>query len=152
MTSRVLIITIGDQQIFVNKKDLRGVDLSSLKINFDGYVVIRNKLLHRIIMNPPPNMQIDHINKNKLDNRRCNLRICTNSENQMNRGKTKANTTGFKGVNRDKRRKRKNYRAQIKANKKSYYLGSFDKPDEAGLAYIKAAKQFHGKFARTDDA
>jgi len=151
MTSKVLIIIIGDQQILIDKKDLKGIDLSNLRITDGGYVVVGGEYLHRIIMKPPVNMQIDHKNKNKLDNRRCNLRVCTNSENCMNRGKTRINTTGYKGVNKDKRRKRKNYRARITANNKTYYLGSFEKPEEAGAAYKKAAKQRHGEFARTND-
>jgi hypothetical protein len=96
-------------------------------------------------------MQIDHVNKNTLDNRRSNLRVCTVSENQMNRGKQKNNSTGFKGVNVDKRCKRKKYRAKIAANKKTYYLGNFEKLREAGAAYEKAARQRHGKFARVND-
>jgi len=148
MTAKVIKIVIGDQQILIDRKDLKGIYLSSLRITPAGYAAIGKKLLHRIIMNPPANMQIDHRNKDKLDNRRCNLRVCTNSENQMNRGKTRANTTGFKGVIKDKRYKRRIYRARITANKKTYCLGHFEKPDEAGAAYVKAAKLRHGKFAR----
>jgi len=151
MTSKVLIIIIGDQQILIDRKDLKGIDLFNLRITANGYAAIGDKLLHRIIMNPAANMQVDHKNKNTLDNRRCNLRVCTNSENQMNRGKTRANTTGYKGVNENKRRKNKNYRARITADKKTYYLGNFEKPDEAGAAYKKAVKQRHGKFARVND-
>jgi len=151
MTSKVLTIIIGDQQILIDRKDLKGIDLASLRITADGYAATGEKLLHRIIMNPPTNMQIDHKNKNKLDNRRCNLRVCTHSENQMNRGKTKKNTTGYKGVNEDKRCKRKKYRARIAVDKKTYYLGNFEKPDDAGAAYKKAVKQRHGKFARVND-
>ena len=151
MTSKTLIITIGDQQIFIDRKDLKALDLSALRITADGYAIIGDKLLHRLIMNPPENMQIDHKNKNKLDNRRCNLRICTNSENLMNRGKQRDNTTGFKGVSTDKRCKRKKYRARITADKKTYFLGNFEKPDEAGKAYKKAVKQYHGEFARVND-
>ena len=151
MTSKVLIIIIGDQQILIDKKDLKNVDLSNLRITSNGYVMIGGKFLHRIIMNPPANLQVDHRNKNTLDNRKCNLRICTNSENAMNRGKQKNNYSGFKGVRLDKRRKRKKFRAKITANKIIYHLGSFEKADEARAAYRKAAKQLHGQFARICD-
>jgi hypothetical protein len=102
-------------------------------------------------MNPPADKLIDHKNKNKLDNRRSNLRICTNSENLMNRGKQRNNTIGHKGVSEDKRIKRKKYRARITANKNTHLLGYFEKADEAGAAYKKSVKQYHGRFARTDD-
>ena len=69
----------------------------------------------------------------------------------MNRGKTRANAVGVKGVYRARGSIKKNYRAQIKANKKTYYLGSFEKTDKAGAAYKKAAKQLHGEFARVND-
>ena len=151
MTAKVVKIIVGDQSVIVDRRDLKGLDLSSLRISSSGYAVVGTEFLHRLIMRPPKNMQVDHKNKDKLDNRRCNLRICTVSENAMNRGKTKYNTTGFKGVRSDKRRKRKIYRAQITANKKRYNLGSFEKPEAAGAAYKKAAKIYHGEFARTDD-
>jgi hypothetical protein len=151
MTSKVLKIIVADQEILVDRKDLKGIDFFNLRITIDGYAAIGEKLLHRIIMNPPADMQIDHKNKNTLDNRRCNLRICTNSENQMNRGKTKANTSGYKGVNYEKRSMRKKYRARITANKKTHYLGNFEKAKEAGAAYREAAKTHHGKYARIKD-
>jgi len=151
MTSKVLKIDIEDQIIFVDKRDLKGIDLSLLRISADGHVVIGKKLLHRIIMSPPDNLQIDHINKNTLDNRRCNLRVCTNSENQMNRGKTRSNTSGYKGVNLEKKKQRKKYRARITANKTTHYLGNFEKPADAGKAYKEAAKVHHGEYVRIND-
>jgi len=152
MISKVLIIIINDHKILIDRKDLKGIDLCNLRITTNGYVAVGNELLHRIIMNPPGNLQVDHRNKNPLDNRRTNLRICSNSENQWNRGKTRSNTSGFKGVFRDKRQQKKSYRARITANKEIFNLGSFEKPEQAGAAYKRAAKQHHGKFARTDDA
>jgi len=151
MTSKVLKITFADQEILVDRKDLKGIDLFNLRINVDGYVSVGERLLHRIITNCPDNMQVDHINKNRLDNRRCNLRICTNSQNQMNRGQTKANSTGHKGVNCEKRNKRKKYRARITADKKTHYLGNFEKATDAGKAYREAVKIYHGKFSRIKD-
>jgi hypothetical protein len=146
MTAKVLKIIVGDQEVIIDRKDLKGIDLFNLRITANGYAAIGEKLLHRIIMNPPANMQIDHVNHDTLDNRRCNLRVCTNSENLMNRGKTKSNTSGFKGVNREKRLKRKKYRARITANKKTFYLGNFDDPAQAGEAYQEAAREYHGEF------
>ena len=146
MTAKTVKIVIGDAEILIDRRDLKGIDLSALRITSDGYAIVGRKLLHRIIMNPPPDKQIDHKNKNTLDNRRANLRICTNSENQMNRGKTRANGSGFKGVNLQKRLKRKKYRARITADKKTFYLGNFEDAAEAGSAYRKAAKQHHGEF------
>jgi hypothetical protein len=151
MTAKTIVIKIGDAEILIDRKDLKGVDLSNLRVNREGYAVIGKKLLHRIIMNPPANMQVDHKNKNVLDDRRSNLRICTQAENLWNRGKTKGNTAGFKGVSCERRLKRKKYRARITANKKTYYLGNFEKADDAGAAYKKAARVRHGKFARIKD-
>jgi len=147
MTSKVLKIFIGNEQIFINRKDLKGIDLSQLRITTNGYVAVGKKYLHRLILNPPVNMQVDHKNRNKLDNRRQNLRICTVSQNGMNREKQRNNRSGFKGVDANRRCKKGSYRARITANKKVFYLGSFKNPDEAGEAYKKAARQYHGEFA-----
>src|SRR6476620_8185168 len=54
--------------------------------------------MHRVIMGAKKGEQIDHINQNKLDNRRCNLRFASYAENARNRGKSKRNKSGFKGA------------------------------------------------------
>lgn len=109
--------------------------------------------MHRQIMNAPKDLQVDHINGNKLDNRRSNLRLCNNSQNHQNIGLTKKNTSGFKGVRLDKRKWRnKRWLAEIKTKEKSLFLGYFETKEEAATAYNQAAKKHHGEFARLNDA
>lgn len=94
-----------------------------------------------------PNQQIDHINGNPSDNRIVNLRLATPSENSRNRGKPPHNTTGFKGVSRQRGR----YQALIRIDDgKNKFLGSFTTPEEASAAYNRAALEHHGDFARVD--
>ncbi|WP_252233758.1 HNH endonuclease [Clostridium sp. ZS1] len=83
--------------------------------------------MHRFIMNPPSNKLIDHINGNKLDNRKCNLRIVNKSQNAMNSKKPKNNTSGVKGVYWDKRSKK--WEASIQVNMKKKSLGYFKNKD-----------------------
>ncbi len=101
--------------------------------------------MHRLLLCPPMEMQIDHVNGNKLDNRKSNLRTCTASENQHNQGLQINNTSGYKGViwivSRDL------WRAQIKINSKQIYLGYFKNPNDAARAYNGAAIKLHGEFA-----
>lgn len=91
----------------------------------------------------------DHIDMNKLNNCRVNLRKTDASSNQWNRGKKKTNTTGFKGVSYiNKPHLKKRYTAQIMANRKNYFIGNFLTPEEAHEAYKKAAIELHGEFAK----
>jgi len=145
MTSKILKIVIGDCKIIVDRKSVKNLDLSSLFINAKGYVKLGQKYLHRILMNAPPNMEVDHIDRDKLNNRLSNLRLCTRKQNLRNRSKLKNNSTGFKGV--DFTKETKNYRARIMADNKRIYLGNFKNAAEAGAAYEKAAKKYHGEFA-----
>ena len=102
--------------------------------------------MHRLILGlTDPNIQVDHINGDGLDNRRYNLRACTASENRCNRGKSKNNTSGYKGVCFHKASKR--WRAKIRLKNKFTYLGDFHTPEEAYAAYCKAALELHGEFA-----
>lgn len=103
--------------------------------------------MHRLIMNAPLGVIVDHINGNGLDNRRENLRLCTNAQNLMNRGAQRNNTTGYKGVTWDRREKVKKYCAQIKFHKKTLRLGYFKTPEEAARVYDAKARELFGEFA-----
>ena len=81
--------------------------------------------LSRFLMNCPKNMQIDHINHNTLDNRKCNLRICTNFENQLNKTN---NTSGYVGVTWDKSRNKWYVFCKRK------YIGRFNNIEDAIIA------------------
>ena len=89
--------------------------------------------------------QVDHINGDRIDNRRSNLRHATASQNGRNRGKNKNNTSGHKGVWWNKRRKK--FYAAIKVNRKSIHLGVFDDPKKASEVYKQAALELHKEFA-----
>src|ERR1700744_1157255 len=95
-----------------------------------------NLSMHRVIMDAPADMVVDHINGRTLDNRRSNLRICTRVENMRNQRLAKNNTTGYKGVSLHKAGR---YRASICVNRNLMFLGTFACPIRAALAYDRAA-------------
>lgn len=101
--------------------------------------------LHRSIMNARKNEAVDHINRDRLDNRIKNLRICTIGQNNCNRGKQKNNTSGYKGVTWDK--KNKKWQASIQWLGKAHKVGRYKTAKQASLAYNKMAKIIHGEFA-----
>jgi hypothetical protein len=107
--------------------------------------VIGTMYMHRAIANAPSGSVVDHVDGNTLNNQRCNLRTCSQSENMQNRGKTKTNTSGYKGVTWH--RNRNKFLAQIKVNNKNIYLGYFKSAEDAARAYDEAAKKHHGAFA-----
>lgn len=103
------------------------------------------KPLHRVILNARGGMDVDHINGNPLDNRRENLRICTHSQNLINRGANRTNKTGYKGVSYHKRDRM--YQAQIIVMYKRIHGGFFKTAKEAAVKYNELAKKYHGEFA-----
>jgi len=103
--------------------------------------------MHRVILNAPRGLVVDHINHNGLDNRKENLRLCTVAQNCRNaRPCNKPNQwSKYKGVTFHKRKNR--FMAAIRYNRKKYFLGYFKNETDAAKAYDKAAKKFFGEFA-----
>lgn len=99
--------------------------------------------LHVAIMDPPPGMEVDHRNGDRLDNRRANLRICTHHQNSMNRVKKKT-PWPYKGV----RINHSGWQARIRHNGKEYHLGVYETAEEAARAYDNKALELFGEFAR----
>ena len=93
-------------------------------------------------------VMVDHINRNPLDNRKCNLRVCDRSHNQANRRMPKNNTSGFKGVRRrDDLKPSGRWSAHIGCNGREYYKNRFGTAKEAALWYDMKALELFGEFA-----
>lgn len=127
------------------------------KQNEKGYVVIclcgQMVRAHRLVWlyvhgsMPEEEMQVDHINGIKYDNRFENLRLATASENRFNCGKKRNNSSGFKGVSIMKGVGK--WQAQISYCRTHKHLGFFNSKEDAYAAYCSAAIEKHGKFVKT---
>jgi len=102
----------------------------------------RTITMHREIMQPPPGMFVDHINHNRKDNRRCNLRNCTPPQNVRNR-RVCGSKSGFIGVYAHGRK----WKVVVTCNGKRYRLCGFTDKIEAALARDRLARQLFGEFA-----
>jgi hypothetical protein len=100
--------------------------------------------MHRVIMRTPNDLVVDHINHIGFDNRKMNLRNCTQAQNLHNMRAVKEGTSLYKGVCFIKNNR---WAARIRVNYKRLYLGEFKTQNEAALAYNAAAIKHHGEFA-----
>ncbi|PXW42144.1 AP2 domain-containing protein [Klebsiella oxytoca] len=111
----------------------------------------RSRLAHRMAyyyMTGRLPEKVDHIDGNRLNNEWKNLREATHAENMWNTGMITTNASGVKGVHWHK--KYKKWVAEIRTNKKKYYVGSFSDLEEARLAIEKRRKELHGGFFKPD--
>ncbi|MDU9398106.1 HNH endonuclease [Pseudomonas sp. zfem003] len=123
------------------------------KVKPNGYVEIRVNLVsyfaHRLawlyMTGEWPEHDIDHINRNPNDNRFCNLRMATRSQNLCNVGPRSNSTTGVRGV--DFHKATGKFRARIRFDGRRVDLGLFPTLEEAEQAYLSAQKLNHGEFA-----
>lgn len=110
-----------------------------------GKQIVKTERMHRIIANPPSHLSVDHIDGNRLNNSRNNLRWATSSQNKCNSQKKRKGkySSKFKGVSwRDNK-----WRARFSQNNKTVHLGDFESEIDAAKAYNEAVKQHHGEFA-----
>jgi hypothetical protein len=104
-------------------------------------------IVERMLGKPiPGGYEVDHVNRNGLDNRRENLRLATKGQNAMNRGKVNKKTSSFKGVHWSESSRK--WRAVIYINKKQIHLGLFVCEEEAARTYDAKARDLFGDFAR----
>jgi hypothetical protein len=145
---------------FIGKKTRGNVPAGSIAgcLGARGYIIITingirysaHRLAYKMYHGSDPVDQVDHIDCDKKNNRIANLRDATNTQNQRNVKAFKTNTSGFKGVCANPVSRKNPWKAQIGINKKKIHIGSYKTKEEAALAYEKAAKEYHGDFARTE--
>lgn len=124
-------------------------------VNTIGYVRTQDYanrldiLMHRYVTNAPKGMYVDHINHNKSDNRKSNLRVCSQSENMMNAVMRKDNKTGVKGVRWLE--KEHVWEVRLKVNGEHKIMQKFDNFDEAVAARKEAEIKYFGDYRYKGD-
>jgi len=119
-----------------------------LKFAIDGKYYFSHRLAWLWVHGSWPERDLDHINRDTFDNRLCNLRLATNSQNMANARMPITNKSGKKGVSWHARGMK--WQAHVKVRCISRYLGLFNTVEEAHASYCQAAKTFQGEFARSE--
>ena len=135
-------------QFIFDKEDYEKIKKYHWYEEYDGYIRSSSKdriHLSRLIMDAPDNMYVDHINHNLKDNRKSNLRIVTASQNAMNRTLGSNNTSGVTGVVWVKNQKK--WKAEIKLNGETNYLGSYDKFEDAERKRKEIENKLFGEYS-----
>jgi len=138
----------NDRTVLLDFDDFPIIHRYQWSVGTHGYATtgsgIGQLLMHRLLMNANADVVVDHINRDKLDNRRCNLRVCSPHENCFNRAAQCNNKRGYRGVCSNITGK---WIAQIVHNGHPTYLGSYNTAEEAANAYDSAAAILFGRFA-----
>lgn len=142
--------TSNKEEFYFDLEDYEKIKDICWSITKNGYLVGWENgvciLFHRKIMGDKANfLDVDHINHNKLDNRKLNMRVCTRSQNLMNRTNEVDSYTGIKGVRYHKTNKR--YGAFININKEQIKLGYYDNIEDAIKARKEAEEKYFGEYS-----
>jgi len=148
----------GGKVAIVDESDFERISQWKWYASKSGYAVRNSSrrdgprhaiFMHRVLVDAVKSdgLEVDHINGNKLDNRKSNLRLATHAQNLRNQKTRRTTKTGFRGV--DFRPNRGKYRARVAVDGKNMHIGTFSTAIEAHAAYSKVAVQVHGAFANT---
>ena len=142
----------------VDDEDYEYINQFTWHSNSDGYATrcawiegtrtSKRYYMHRLIMNTPKGMFTDHINRDRLDNRKSNLRICNASQNRANETLGNTNKSGKRGVYWSKVCNK--WRAVIGFNNQLISLGYYDDINKASEVYSEKAKELFGDFVCTE--
>jgi hypothetical protein len=146
-----IVKATGDIEVIIDDDMYHDLAKRSLYPSGDGYISLningKSTLIHRYIMNAKEeDPMIDHIDNNKLDNRRCNLRPSNDSLNSHNRKKLENTSSKYIGVSYDNETKK--FRAYIKKDRKMYYIGRYKTQEEAAIVRDKKAIELYGSYAK----
>lgn len=147
------VLHIGQSEFLFDIEDLALIESRSWYQDKDGYLVSsyffngrrRFVRFHRIVIKAKEGQFVDHINKNRADNRKHNLRCCRRAENDRNRGTYSTNTSGVTGVYFDKQRNK--WVASISFNKKRTLIGRFATKEDAIQARLEKEAELFKEFA-----
>lgn len=143
-----IVLTKLNEEILVDDEDYEKVMKFNWVLNPQGYPCRYTGkqclFLHHLIIEPYPGQVIDHANGSKRDNRRCNLRACTSSQNCANSKLYKSNTSGFRGIVRDGSK----WRGVATVKGKKINLGTFLTKEDAAKAFENYKKKVFGEFAK----
>lgn len=145
----ILCTTYDGNEFIIDCDDYQKIKNYTWRASSNGYIITtknrKNILLHRLIMNPSDNLIVDHINHNKKDNRKKNLRICTMSNNNMNKSKLSSNTSGVTGVTWNENSGC--WVSQIGLNNNMIILGYNTNFDEAVKLRKEAEEKYFGEYS-----
>ncbi len=143
-----IIRTSNGVPILIDVDDTKIITAHSWCISKTGYAVAnvggKTVKMHRLLLNAPADMLVDHINGDPLDNRRFNLRLCTQSENAKNAALSKNNTSGHTGISLTPNGR---YRARIVVDRNEIHIGTYDTVEEAVAARLDAERKHYKEFA-----
>jgi len=138
------------ETILIDDADHAWLSRYRWSLNGSGYPQCSLGLLHRLITSAAKGEYVDHSNRNRLDCRRVNLRLCRHSENCGNRRKQANRSSQFKGVSWEKKNQKWRARITSRQSGRLLHLGYFADEVQAAIAYDEAARAQYGEFALTN--